>query len=135
MFGKIRSAKSPKTVPAATRTARTRIFLPLSILFRISTASPTPAPEKSPASISPEEIMPDAARLVRATDAAQFGIRPKIAARRWDKTGSFGKAAKSVSSPMKNMAEFMMRVMKSTNPAVFRVWKIADAKTPFEQWP
>ena len=77
--------------------------------------------------------MPEAARLVSATDAAQFGIRPKIAARRCDSTGSFGKAAKSSSSPTKNIAEFMMSVTNKTNPAVFAVWNAADAKTPCEQ--
>ena len=103
-------------------------------LFLRNTARPTPAPENSPAIISPDVIMPDAARLVSATEAAQFGIRPKIAAKRWDSTGRLGRAAKSASSPMKYRAELISRVMKSRNPAVLKVWKIADGKMPLPQW-
>ena len=69
-----------------------------------------PDPEKSPAIIVPAVMMPSDARDARITDAAQLGIRPKIAAIAWLSTGVSRITEASAFSPIKNTAVLMRSV-------------------------
>ena len=81
-----------------------------------------PDPEKSPAIIVPAVMMPSDARDARITDAAQLGIRPKIAAIAWLITGVPRITEASASSPIKKTAALIIIVTSRMKRLVVIVW-------------
>ena len=67
-------------------------------------------------------MMPPDARDARITDAAQLGIRPKIAAIAWLITGVLRITEASVSPPIKKTAALMIIVMSRMKRLVVIVW-------------
>ena len=130
MPGIITSAIKPKTAPITTIRMMIRIFSRIGLFLRRRTARPIPAPENKPESISPPLMRPAEARVVRTTDAAQLGIRPNIAVRRWLTRGISGRTEISASSPMKYTNEFMPKVTRRMKSDIFKVCAMAGRRIP-----
>ena len=117
----MRSSNIPNTTPDATSIAVTVRFSFRFLFILKRTNSPIPAPEKSPAVITPAEMSPSTQRVESTTDAAQFGISPNMAATKWLSIGTLLMPKAIFFSPMKKTSAFIINVTININNVIVSV--------------